>query len=157
MTPSRNEFPFPDKITSGRPQAPSKHSGTAQGESRYAIEKELPTVHASSVRPATKARPFDETQTMQQMLLQTLQQMQQQTQMMQQMMEQMTKLTVKQSTPQVPAPAQTQHQHRYDVGMSEASSPPTLHARSGQMQTTTAAERRQHISKPQYDCRSQIP
>ncbi|KAG6180135.1 hypothetical protein E4U27_002909 [Claviceps purpurea] len=70
--------------------------------------------------------------------------------MMQQMMEQMTKLTVKQPISRVPAPAQTQHQHRYAVGLSEASSP-------GQMQTTTAAERRQHVSKPQYDCRSQIP
>ncbi|KAG6152624.1 hypothetical protein E4U23_006683, partial [Claviceps purpurea] len=62
MTPSQNEFPSPDKITSGRPQAPSKHSATVHVESRYATEEELPTVHASS------------------MLLQTMQQIQQQSQ-----------------------------------------------------------------------------
>ncbi|KAG6280697.1 hypothetical protein E4U46_000481, partial [Claviceps purpurea] len=186
MTPSQNEFPSPDKITLGRSQAPSKHSATTHVDTRYATEEKLPTVPTSAIRHTTPTNPVTEAepaQTIQLMILQTIQQIQQQSQqamqqmqqkqeelqqesrqrsqqqtrMMQQMMEQMTKLTVKQSMPQVPAPAQTQHQHRYDVGMSEPSSPPTQPARSGQMQTTTAAERRQHISKPQYDCRSQIP
>ncbi|KAG6285202.1 hypothetical protein E4U45_000506, partial [Claviceps purpurea] len=108
------------------------------------------------------------TQTMQQMFQQReemhrtiMQQMQQMTQQMQQMtqqtMPQVMQQRMQQPMPQVPAPAQTQHQPRYAVGMSETSSPPTQHARPGQMQTTTAAERRQHIPKPQYDCRSQIP
>ncbi|KAG6175525.1 hypothetical protein E4U36_000378 [Claviceps purpurea] len=180
MTPSQNEFPSPDKITLGRPQAPSKHSATTHVETRYAT----PTVPTSPIRHTTPTHPDNETeptQTMQLMILQTMQQIQQQSQrmkqqsqrmkqqsqrmkethqtimqQMQQMTQQMQQMT-QQTMPQVPAPAQTQHQHRYDVGMSEPSSPPTQPARSGQMQTTTAAERRQHIPKPQYDCRSQIP
>ncbi|KAG6261063.1 hypothetical protein E4U49_004235, partial [Claviceps purpurea] len=177
MTPSQNEFPSPDKITLGRSQAPSKHSATTHVDTRYATEEKLPTVPTSAIRHTTPTRPDNETeptQTMQLMILQTMQQIQQQsqrmkqqsqrmkethqtimqqmqqmTQQMQQMTQQMQQMT-QQTMPQVPAPAQTQHQHRYDVGMSEPSSP-------GQMQTTTAAERRQHIPKPQYDCRSQIP
>ncbi|KAG6284611.1 hypothetical protein E4U45_000876, partial [Claviceps purpurea] len=166
MTPSQNEFPSPDKMTLGRPQAPSKHSATTHVETRYAT----PTVPTSPIRHTTPTHPDNETeptQTMQLMILQTMQQIQQQSQRMKQqsqrmkethqtIMQQMQQMT-QQTMPQVPAPAQTQHQHRYDVGMSEPSSPPTQPARSGQMQTTTAAERRQHIPKPQYDCRSQIP
>ncbi|KAG6103441.1 hypothetical protein E4U13_000573, partial [Claviceps humidiphila] len=162
MTPSQNEFPSPDKITLGRPQAPSKHSATTHVDTRYATEEKLPTVPTSAIRHTTPTNPVTEVepaQTIQLMILQTIQQIQQQSQQAMQQMQQMfqQREEMHQTMPQVPAPAQTQHQHRYDVGMSEPSSPPTQPARSGQMQTTTAAERRQHISKPQYDCRSQIP
>ncbi|KAG6077889.1 hypothetical protein E4U15_004493, partial [Claviceps sp. LM218 group G6] len=126
------------------------------------------------------------TQTIQLMLLQTMQQIQQQSQqqtrMMQQMMEQMTKSTVKQPTPRAPTATQsTQDSDKNPTGTykltyvnTESDKPDTSMPDASPfvsqvthrsvteedpdttMHTNTAAERRQHIPKPQYDCRSQI-
>ncbi|KAG6092938.1 hypothetical protein E4U30_004781 [Claviceps sp. LM220 group G6] len=121
-------------------------------------------------------------QTQEESQQQSRQQSKQQTRMMQQMIEQITKLTVKQSTPRAPtATRSTQDSDKNPTGTykltyvnTESDKPDTSMPDASPfvsqgthrsvteedpdttMHTNTAAERRQHISKQQHDCRKQI-